>query len=142
MIDPVLASEIAHPEVLLLVGLLAGTIGAMVGIGGGTLIVPALIYAAGFGERAAIATSLAAMIPMSIVAAYRQHKHGNLRLKPGLLLGVCGIVGAAIGATLAEHLPEDALRIGFALLLLFIAQQMLRRVVRDRRAAKAAGEAA
>lgn len=129
------ASQIAHPEVLIVVGFLAGMLGAMLGIGGGAMIVPALIYAAGFGERMAIATSLAAMIPMSIVAAGRQRRYGNLRLRAGLTIGVFGIAGAALGATLADVLPEQVLRIGFALLLLFIAAQMLLRLRRDHAAA-------
>lgn len=129
-----LAAQIAHPEVLVLAGFAAGLIGAMVGVGGGTLIVPALIYAAGFGERMAIATSLAAMIPMSIVAAARQRRYGNLRLREGMTLGLCGIGGAAVGATFAELLPEQTLRISFALLLLALATQMLVRLRRDRNA--------
>lgn len=126
---------IEHAWVLLLAGLAAGTIGAMVGIGGGTLLVPALIYAAGLGQRAAVATSLAAMIAMSIVAAWRQQRHGNLLLRAGITVGACGIAGAAVGATLAEVLPEQLLRIAFALLLTYLAVQMLRRVRADRSAA-------
>ena len=128
---PVLTT-IAEPIWLLVAGFAAGVIGGMVGIGGGILVVPALIYAAGLGERTAVATSLAAMVPMSIVAAARLNHYGNLRLREGLTLGVLGVIGAAVGASLAEILPESALRIGFAILMILIAIQMLTKVYRAR----------
>lgn len=135
---PVLATSVEHPVWLVLAGLLAGVLGGMLGIGGGILIVPALIYAAGLGERAAVATSLAAMVPMSFVAAARHHHYGNLRLREGLVLGVLGIAGAAVGATIAEVIPESALRISFGILMLTIAAHMARGVWVDRQAAAAA----
>lgn len=136
---PVLATSVDHPVWLVLAGLVAGVLGGMVGIGGGILIVPALIYAAGLGERAAVATSLAAMVPMSVAAAARHHHYGNLRLREGLALGVLGIAGAAAGATIAEIIPESALRISFGVLMLAIAAHMARGVWVDRRKAAAAG---
>lgn len=135
-----MASAIDHPVWLIFAGLVAGMLGGMLGIGGGILLVPALIYAAGLGERAAVATSLAAMVPMSIVAAARHHHYGNLRLREGLLLGVLGIAGAAVGATIAEVIPESALRVSFGLLMLAIAAHMLHGVWSGRRASTAADE--
>lgn len=137
----ILATAIADPVLLIIAGFAAGVIGGMVGIGGGILIVPALIYTAGLGERAAVATSLAAMVPMSIVAAARLNHYGKLRLREGLTLGGLGVVGAAIGATLADVLPESALRIGFSILMIAIATQMLVRVYRERRAGRDGGDA-
>jgi uncharacterized membrane protein YfcA len=119
-------SAVDHPIWLVVAGFAAGLLGGMVGIGGGVLVVPALMFAAGIGERAAIATSLAAMVPMSMAATYRQHRYGNVRLADGLWLGVMGIVGAAVGATLADVLPEHALRIGFAVIMLLLAAHMVR----------------
>ncbi len=135
------ATSIDHPVWLILAGLVAGILGGMLGIGGGILAVPALIYAAGLGERAAVATSLAAMVPMSIAAAARHHHYGNLRLKEGLLLGVLGIAGAAVGATIAEVIPESVLRASFGLLMLAIAAQMLHGVWTNRRAPSGVGPA-
>lgn len=132
---PVIASSVDHPVWLVLAGLVAGILGGMLGIGGGILAVPALIYAAGLGERAAVATSLAAMVPMSIAAAARHHHYGNLRLREGLVLGVLGIAGAAVGATVAEVIPESALRISFGVLMLLIAAHLAHGVWTDRRAA-------
>lgn len=128
-------TSVSQPVVLGIAGFLAGMLGGMVGIGGGILIVPVLLYTQDFGEREAIATSLAAMVPMSIAAAARHHHYGNLRVKEGLTLGVLGIAGAAVGASIAEIAPEAVLRLGFAVLMLLIAAQMLRGVRRERRAA-------
>lgn len=128
------ATTVADPLILAIVGFCAGVLGGMVGIGGGILIVPVLLNTQGFGEREAIATSLAAMVPMSMAAAARHHHYGNLRLKEGLSLGVLGIVGAAVGASVAEVVPETLLRVGFAILMLLIAAQMLRGVRRARAA--------
>ncbi len=95
---------------LVVAGLAAGLLGGLVGVGGGVLMVPALVYAASLGQREAIATSLAAIVPMSIAATVRQHRYGNVDLRSGLMLGVLGIVGAIIGATLAELLPSGRSR--------------------------------
>ncbi len=133
----VAAISLADQWPLLLAGFAAGVIGGLVGIGGGVLMVPALLYVQGAGERVAVATSLAAMIPMSIVASLRQHRYGNLNLREGLLLGVLGIAGAALGATLTELLPESVLRVAFGCLMLLVAAQMLHGLWRTRRAAAA-----
>ncbi|MBJ7472600.1 MAG: sulfite exporter TauE/SafE family protein, partial [Solirubrobacteraceae bacterium] len=98
---------VSDPALLALIGFLAGVLGGMVGIGGGILVVPVLLYTQDFGEREAIATSLAAMVPMSMAAAARHHHYGNLRLREGLSLGVLGIVGAILGASIAELVPES-----------------------------------
>lgn len=127
-------ASVSDPLLLALAGFVAGVLGGMVGIGGGILVVPVLLYTQDLSERGAIATSLAAMVPMSIAAAARHHHYGNLRLREGLALGVLGIIGAAVGASLAEILPETFLRVGFAILMLLIAAQLLRGVWRDRRA--------
>lgn len=125
------AGAIDHPVLLVVAGFLAGVLGGIVGIGGGILAVPALVYAAGLGQRAAIATSLAAMVPMSIAATMRQRAYGNVRLAECLTLGVLGIAGAAVGATLADLLPERLLRIGFGVLMLLIAGQLIRGTRRE-----------
>jgi len=125
---------IANAPILIAAGFLAGVLAGLVGIGGGVLFVPALVYAGGLDQRAAIATSLAAIVPASITASLRQRKYGNLRLREGLVLGVLGIAGAAIGATFAEVLPERALRIGFAVMMIVIALQLVHGVRKSRRA--------
>ncbi|MBO9532646.1 MAG: sulfite exporter TauE/SafE family protein [Solirubrobacteraceae bacterium] len=129
----VLATAIDHSTLLIVAGFLAGVLGGLVGIGGGILAVPALVYAAGLGQREAIATSLAAIVPMSIAGTYRQHRYGNVNVREGLGLGMLGILGAFVGATLADVLPDRVLRIGFGLLMLVIAAQLVQGVRRGRR---------
>lgn len=110
---------------LLGVGLAAGVLSGLFGVGGGILFVPALVVIAGLPQVEAAATSLAAMIPVAAVGAWRQHSRGNVRWRPALLLGFTSIAGIAGGAALAESLPEDALRTLFALLLLAVAARLV-----------------
>lgn len=109
---------------LLAVGLAAGVLSGLFGVGGGILFVPALVVIAGLSQIEAGATSLAAMIPVAAVGAWRQHARGNVRWRPALLLGLTSIAGIAGGAALAEALPEDVLRTLFALLLLAVATRL------------------
>jgi len=115
-----------HTELLLVAGLGAGLLAGMLGVGGGILMMPALLYVAGLDQRHAVATSLAAMVPLSLAAAWRQHRYGNLDVRTGVSLGVLGTVGAAVGVSLTEVIPQRLLQIGFALLMLFVAAQMIR----------------
>jgi uncharacterized membrane protein YfcA len=116
-----------------LIGAAAGVIAGLFGVGGGILFVPALVFVAGLSQVDAEATSLLAMIPVAVLGAYRQHRHGNLRLHDGVVLGLLGVLGTAAGIAIANAVPERALEIIFACLLLFVAAQMGRRGVRGLR---------
>jgi uncharacterized membrane protein YfcA len=116
-----------------LIGAAAGVVAGMFGVGGGILFVPALVFVAGLSQVDAEATSLLAMIPVAILGAYRQHRYGNLRPRDGALLGVLGVFGTVGGIALANALPERALEVVFACLLLLIAAQMGRRGARGLR---------
>ena len=113
-----------------LVGVAAGVAAGMLGIGGGALIVPALVLFLGLSQLDAEATSLLAIVPVALVGAAQQHRYGNLRLRDGLTLGVLAIPGAVAGVALANALPERALEVGFAVLLVFVAVQLVRRAGR------------
>jgi len=104
-----------------LVGLAAGVVAGMLGIGGGALFVPALVLFLGLSQLDAEATSLLAIIPVAIVGAAQQHRYGNLRLRDGLTLGLLALPGAIAGVAIANAVPERALEVGFAALLLFAA---------------------
>lgn len=119
---------------LVAVGIAAGVLSGMFGVGGGTLFVPALVLIGGLGQLEAAATSLAAMVPAVAVGSWRQHRYGNVRWRAGILIGLFAIPGVAGGAALAEALPENVLRTFFAILLLGTAARLVwpevRRLVR------------
>ena len=104
-------------------GLAAGVMSGLFGVGGGILFVPALV-ALGLGQVEASATSLLAVVPTAAVGTWRQARYGNLRVRPALLIGVASIVGVEIGVQVATSLPEDVLRRLFGVLLLAVATQL------------------
>ena len=104
-------------------GLAAGVVAGMFGVGGGILFVPALV-ALGLGQIEAQATSLLAILPTVLAGAWNQHRYGNLRIRTALIVGVSSIVGVEVGARIATSLPEDALRRLFGVLLLLVAAQL------------------
>jgi uncharacterized protein len=112
-----------------LIGLLAGIVAGLLGVGGGSLFVPALTIGLGLSQLDAEATSLLAIIPVAIVGALRQRGHGNVDLRTGAALGLLGAGGAVGGAAIANAVPERALEVSFALLMLFVAWRLVRRAL-------------
>ncbi len=115
----------------ILIGVCAGVVAGMMGVGGGVLFVPALVLLLDLSHVDAEATSLLAIIPVALVGAWRQHEYGNVRIRDGLLVGALAVPGAALGVVLVNAVPERAVEIAFALLQLFIAAQLVRRARRD-----------
>jgi hypothetical protein len=113
-----------------LVGVAAGVIAGMFGVGGGTLFVPALTIFLGLSQIEAEATSLLAIVPVALVGAWRQREYGNLRVRDGVTVGVLAVGGAILGVVAANALPERVLEIAFAGLLVIVAAQMARRALR------------
>ncbi|MBM4284179.1 MAG: sulfite exporter TauE/SafE family protein [Deltaproteobacteria bacterium] len=103
--------------ILLASGLGAGFLSGMMGVGGGSIMVPAMVLLAGFGQHGAQGTSLLAMVPAGAVGAVTHARLGNVvtPLLPGLIPGI--IVGTCLGGILAHLLSEGALRIIFAVIL-------------------------
>ena len=116
------------------VGVLAGTAAGMLGIGGGALFVPALVLILGLSQLEAEATSLLAIVPVALVGAWRQHRYGNLRVGEGLRLGLLAVPGAVAGVALVNAVPERAIELAFAGLLLVVAVQLGRSALREARA--------
>lgn len=110
-----------------LVGIVAGVAAGMLGIGGGALFVPALVAFVGLTHVEANATSLLAIVPVALVGAWRQRAYGNLRAADGLVLGALAVPGALAGVVLVNVLPERAVEVAFAVLLLVVAAQLVRR---------------
>lgn len=126
---------------IVLIGLLAGVLAGMLGIGGGALFVPALVAIVGLSQVDAEATSLLAIVPVALVGAWRQHRYGNLRVRDGLVVGVLAVPGAIGGVALVNALPERVVEVAFALLQLFVAAQLVRRALRaPAEPARAAGD--
>jgi uncharacterized protein len=115
----------------LLLGFAAGAISGMFGVGGGVLFVPTLVLVAELSQLEAQATSLAAIIPVVAVGAWRQHRYGNVQWRPALLLGLASAVGVAGGVALAVALSEDTLRRLFATLLIVFAVRLAWSAWRD-----------
>ena len=113
----------------ILVGIAAGVVAGMLGVGGGTLFVPGLVLFLGLSHLDAEATSLLAIVPVAIVGAWRQRAYGNVELRDAVALGVLAVFGALGGVVVANSVPERALEIAFAGLLLFVAAQLARRAM-------------
>jgi hypothetical protein len=116
---------------LILIGVAAGVLGGLLGVGGGVLFVPGLVIVVGLTQHEAEATSLLAIVPVALVGAVRQNHYGNVRRDDALLTGVLSIAGVAGGVALANALSGTALRTAFALLILLIAAQLVRAALRE-----------
>jgi hypothetical protein len=112
------------------IGLAAGLVAGMLGVGGGILFVPALVVLRDLSQVDAEATSLLAIVPVALVGAWRQHRYGNMRLGEGLVMGALAGPGAVAGVALVNLLPERLVEFGFAGLMLLVAGQLARRGLR------------
>ena len=110
---------------VVLLGFAAGVLSGIFGVGGGILFVPTLSLVVGLTHLEAQATSLAAIIPVVAVGAWRQHTHGNVRWRPALWIGISSAIGVAAGVVLVDSLSDDVLRRLFAALLIVVAARLL-----------------
>ena len=106
-----------------LLGVTAGVLAGMFGVGGGILFVPTLV-GLGLSPHQAAATSLLAIVPTAVVGVWRQGRYGNVRFGAAVVLGVASVAGVAAGVRIAIALPEHALRRLFGALLLAVAFQL------------------
>jgi uncharacterized membrane protein YfcA len=108
------------------IGTLAGAFSGLFGVGGGTIIVPLLIFWFGYGERLATGTSLAAIILIGLLGAFAQGGiYGNVRVETGLLLAVPAILGVVLGTAIQQRIPQRAVSYLFALLLVAMATELI-----------------
>src|SRR5204862_5133047 len=113
------------------IGAAAGVIAGMLGVGGGVLFVPGLVFVLGLGQHQAEATSLLAIIPVAIVGTYQQNRYGNVCRHDALLLGILSVGGAAAGVVLANALSGEVLRDSFAAFMILVAAQLVRRTLAE-----------
>ena len=116
-------------EGALIVGFAAGVVAGMLGVGGGILFVPGLVLFLGLAQVEAEATSLLAIIPVALVGAANQQRYGNLRLREAIVLGTLAIPGAIGGVAIVNAIPERTVEVLFALLMLYVASQIVRRAL-------------
>lgn len=112
--------------ILLVIGIITGVMAGMLGIGGGLVVIPALVMFMGMTQQQAQGTSLAMMLPpIGIIAAYNYYKAGHVDLKIAMILACMFIVGSYFGSKLAIRLPQDTLKKIFGVFLLLVAIKML-----------------
>jgi uncharacterized protein len=115
-----------------IMGFAGGMVGGLLGVGGGVLFVPALAIFLGETQVRAEATSLLAIVPVALVAVWRQLGYGNVRVRDGLVIGALSPLGVGIGVVTSNSIPQRALELTFAALALVIAAQLVIRALRPR----------
>jgi uncharacterized protein len=113
----------------IMIGLAAGILAGLLGVGGGVLFVPGLVFFLGLNQHQAEATSLLAIVPVAILGTYRQDRYGNVRRSDALLLGLLSLAGAGAGVALANALSGAFLRDAFAALMVLVAAQLVHRTM-------------
>lgn len=107
--------------VLILIGLGAGIGSGLFGIGGGVIIVPALVFLLGFSQHRATGTSLAVLLPpVGIAAVFEYYRNDNVDWKAGLIIALSMLLGAWLGALISNRLSGPVLRLLFSGFLIFL----------------------
>ncbi|MBN1405952.1 MAG: sulfite exporter TauE/SafE family protein [Candidatus Omnitrophica bacterium] len=107
-------------------GLMAGVASGFLGIGGGTIVVPALVFLAGFTQHQAQGTTLAMMVPpIALLAAIKYYQAGNVNIKAAALICAGFFIGALLGAVLVAPVPDQMLKKIFGIFLMLIAVKMI-----------------
>jgi hypothetical protein len=126
---------VTHDVIAVLLGLLAGVLSALFGVGGGIIFVPTLIFL-GNSARVAVATSLAAMVPVILMGSWRQTRYGTVRWRDAVVIGLASVPTAKLGEIVADSLPNDVLKRLFAVVLVIVAVQLVLRSLRSEPAAE------
>jgi uncharacterized membrane protein YfcA len=117
------ASEIVT---LILIGLAAGIISGLLGVGGAIIMVPALVFFMGLSQHQAQGTSLMVLLfPVGLLAVWNYYKQGFINFKIGIVIILAFFIGGYVGSLLAIRLPERPLKIFFGLLIIFLGLRMI-----------------
>jgi|TARA_B100001063_G_C16779036_1_gene569052 uncharacterized membrane protein YfcA len=113
--------------ILVVIGILAGILSGMIGVGGGIIIVPALVYFLGMSQHGAQGTSLALMLPpIGILAAINYYKAGELNIKYAAIIAVAFIVGGYLGSKLSlTYISEAMMKKVFGIIMLIAAIKLV-----------------
>jgi len=113
-------------SIFVLIGLLGGIAAGLFGIGGGIVIVPALIYWAGFNQHQAIGTSLAVLLPpIGLAATIEYYQHGNVNIRAALILAMMMLFGSWFGAFIANRMAGPYLRLTFGVFVLTLGLYLM-----------------
>jgi hypothetical protein len=112
-------------------GVAGGFIAALAGVGGGIIFVPALALVLGLTQVVAEATSLLAIVPVAILGTWQQRRTGDVHFRDAVIIGVGSVVTAVLAALVADSLPQQLLRMLFALFMVLIAWRIWRGAERD-----------
>lgn len=113
----------------ILIAVAGGLAGGLVGVGGGVLFVPALTIFLGLSQVEGESTSLLMIVIVALIGAARQNAYGNLNLRDALVIGALSPLGVLIGVVVANEVPQRALELSFAALILFVAYGLVRRAL-------------
>ena len=112
--------------ILIIIGIAAGVLGGMVGVGGGIIIVPALVFFLGFSQKMAQGTSLGILLlPVGLFGVMQYYKEGYVDMKVVLIISAGFLIGSLLGSKLALNLPQETVKKIFAILLIVVAIKML-----------------
>jgi uncharacterized protein len=112
--------------VLIGIGLVAGLLSGVFGIGGGVVIVPALIYLAGFRQHLATGTSLAILLPpVGIAAVVEYYRHGNVNLYAALIIAITVTISGWFGAVIANRIAGPYLRLAFGMFVMALGASLI-----------------
>ena len=112
--------------ILLLTGLAAGILGGFIGVGGGVIIVPALVFFLGFTQHAAQGTSLTMMLPpIAILAVMNYYKAGEVNIKYGMIMAAAFVVGGYVGSKLSLKMDPVKVKFIFGVFMFFVAIRII-----------------
>lgn len=112
--------------ILIIIGFATGVLGGMVGVGGGVILVPALVFILGFSQLDAQGTSLALiMFPVGLLAVVQYYKQGHVDFNIVFLLAIGFVIGSFFGSKISLSIPQQTVKRIFAILMLVIAVKML-----------------
>ncbi len=117
--------ELQNMALIAIIGIVAGVLGGLLGLGGAIVIIPALVMLLGYSQQMAQGTALMMMVlPVGALAAYQYYQKGFVDVKTSLILGAFFFVGGYFGAKFATQIPQDILKKVFAVVLVGIAFKM------------------
>ena len=120
------AMTIGSAVALVVTGFVAGVLAGLLGIGGGVVMVPAMMLVLGLAPVVAKGTSLAVIVPTAIIGTWRNRRNLNVDVRAGTVIGLAGAGTAVVGGVIADRMPDRFSNLLFALLLVYMAVRLVR----------------